>query len=106
MSIGHACEEYGVPRSTLQDKASGKCSISATTGLHRRLLSDEEESWLANFLCGCASVGYTKSHKEVLTIVQQILNLRGAETELTETPWAHIEALEALLYARVAANNL
>ena len=114
MSIRCACEEYGVPRSTLQDKASGKRSVNATTGSHRRLLSDEEESWLADFVCGCASMVYAKSRKEVLAIVQQILNLRGAETEMTKGWWdsfrrRHPELTlrhsEALSYAWAAANN-
>ena len=113
MSIRRACEEYGVPRSTLQDKASGKRSVNAKTGLHRRLLSDEEESRLANFVCGCASVGYAKSCKEVLAIVQQILNSQDAETEVTKGWWdsfrRHPELTlrhsEALSYAQAAANN-
>ena len=112
MSIRCACEEYGVPRSTLQDKASGKRSVNATTGLHHRLLSDEE-SRLADFICGCASIVYAKSRKEVLAIVQQILNSQDAETEVTKGWWdsfrRHPELTlrhsEALSYAQAAANN-
>ena len=114
MSIRRACEEYGVPRSTLQDKASGKSSVNARSGSHRRLLSDEEESRLADFVCGCASIGYAKSRKEVLAIVQQIVNSRRADTEVTKGWWdsfkrRHPELTlrhsEALSYARAAANN-
>ena len=32
-----------------------------------------EEKQLADFLIGCASIGYAKSCKDVLSIVQQIL---------------------------------
>ena len=83
MSTHCTREEHGVPRSTLQDKASGKRSVDANTGSHCRLLRDEE-SRLADFVCGCASIGYAKSRKEVLAIVQQIINSRGAKTEVTK----------------------
>ena len=116
MSIRRASEEYGVPRSTLQDKVSGKSGLSARPGSHRRLLSDEEERSLADFICSCASIGYAKSRKEVLAIVQQIVHLRkeNANTEVSKGWWdsfkrRHPELTlrlsEALSYARAAANN-
>ena len=114
MSIRRACEEYGVPRSTLQDKVSGKRGLKVKSGSHRRLLSDEEERRLADFVCGCASIGYAKSRKEVLAIVQQIVNSRRAETEVTKGWWdsfkkRHPELTlrhsQALSYVRAAANN-
>lgn len=114
ISIRHACEEYGVPRSTLQNKTSEKHSVNAKTVSHRRLLSDEKESRVADFVCGCASIGHTKSCKEVLAIVQQIINSQGAEIEVTKGWWdtfrrrpseLTLRHSEALSYARVAANN-
>ena len=55
----------GVPRTILQDKVSGKVSLDVNCGVGR-LLTDEEESSLADFLIGCASIGYAKSRKDVL----------------------------------------
>ena len=112
MSICCTREEHGVPRSTLQDKASGKRSVNAKTGSHCRLLNDEE-SRLVDFVCGCASIVYAKSRKEVLVIVQRIINSRGAKTEVTKEWWdsfrRHPELTlrhsEALSYAQAAANN-
>ena len=81
MSIRRACEEYGVPKSTLHDKVSGKTGLNAKSGSQSKLLSDEEESRLtaflcecAAFLCECAAIGYVKSRKDVLAIAQQIVN--------------------------------
>ena len=117
MSIRRACEEYGVPKSTLHDKVSGKSGLNAKSGSQRRLLSDEEESRLAAFLCGCAAIGYAKSRKDVLAIAQQIVNSHHPESqpEVSKGWWdsfkrRHPELTlrhsEALSYARAAANNL
>lgn len=116
MSIRRACEEYGVPKSTLHDKVSGKSGLNAKSGSQRRLLSDEEESRLAAFLCGCAAIGYAKSRKDVLAIAQQIVNSHHPESqpEVSKGWWdsfkrRHPELTlrhsEALSYARAAANN-
>ena len=114
ISIRHTCEEYGVPRSTLQNKTSEKHSVNAKTVWNYRLLSDEKESWVADFVCGCASIGYTKSCKEVLAIVQQIINSQGAEIEVIKRWWDSfrrrpseliLRHSEALSYALAAANN-
>ena len=69
---------------------------------------------VADFVCGCASIGHTKSCKEVLAIVQQIINSQGAEIEVSKGWWDTFRRRpseltfrhsEALSYARVAANN-
>ena len=112
MSIRRAAEEYGVPKSTLSNHLKGKyaeCTKSA-----RRLLSDEEEERLAAFLIGCGTVGYAKSRKEVLAIVQQILFSRGSDQQVTKGWWDSFKSRqpqltlrnsEALSYARAAAND-
>ena len=51
--------------STLQDRISGKVSLDSRSG-SGRLLTDEEESCLADFLVSCATIGYAKLRKEVL----------------------------------------
>ena len=71
LSVCRAAEEYGVPRSTLQDKVAGRSVLNARSGW--ALLTANEEKHLADFLIGCASIGYAKSRKDVLSIVQQIL---------------------------------
>ena len=64
LSVRRAAEEYGVPRSTLQDKVAGRSVLNARSG--RALLTSNEEKHLADFLIGCASIGYAKSRKDVL----------------------------------------
>ena len=51
MSIRRAAEEYGVPRSTLSDRASGKVQAGAKSG-PCKYLNTTEEVELANFLSG------------------------------------------------------
>ena len=63
LSVRLAAEEYGVPRSTLNDKVSGKVPVQAKSG-RKAYLTDEEEDRLVEFLVGCASVGYA-NHAEM-----------------------------------------
>ena len=115
LSVHAAAEEYGVPRSTLNDKVTGKVPLQAKSG-RRTYLTDEEEDRLVEFLVGCASVGYAKSRRDVLAIAQQIFNARnpGCEVELTKGWWDRfrkrhpeisLRQAEPLSYARAAANN-
>ena len=115
VSVRLAAEEYGVPRSTLNDKVSGKVPVQAKSG-RKAYLTDEEEDRLVEFLVGCASVGYAKSRRDVLAIAQQVFNARNpdSDVELTKGWWDRfrkrhpeisLRQAEPLLYARAAANN-
>ena len=113
VSIRRASEVYGVPRTTLQDRVSGKVSLDAKCGVGR-LLTDEEESRLAGFLIGCASIGYAKSWKDVLAIAQQILDSRNTGAVVTKGLWVSFQKrhpnltlrhAEPLAYARAVASN-
>jgi transposase-like protein len=112
LSLRRAAEEYGIPKSTLQDRVSGKVGMDARSG--RRLLSEYEEKKLVEFLIGCASVGYAKSRKEVLILVQHILSQHGKHTEVTKGWWDSFKGrhpeitlrnAEKLAYARASATN-
>ena len=114
MSIRRAAEEYGVPRTTLQDRVSGKVGLKAQSGSGRRLLTDKEESRLAKFLIGCAPIGFAKSRKDILAIVQQILHAKGVPTQVTYGWWDSFQKrhpeltlrhAEPLSYVRAVANN-
>ena len=61
LSVCQAAEEYGVPRSTLQDKVAGRSVLNARSGW--ALLTANEEKHLADFLIGCASIGYANPTK-------------------------------------------
>ena len=65
-----AALDYGVPRSTLGNRVSGRVSHGVVSG-PPRYPSEEEEEELVRFLLGCASVGYPKTRKEILALVQR-----------------------------------
>ena len=113
MSIRKAAEEYGVPRSTLHEKVTGKVALQVKSG-SKNYLTDEEEVSLVDFLIGCASIGYAKSRKDVLAIAQQIVSIRKPGVEITKGWWdsfrrrhpeVTLRQAEPLSYARAAANN-
>ncbi len=55
---------------------TGKVAFGRKSG-PAKFLSDEEETEFANFLCGCAAVGYAKSKQQVLTLVRNIVESKG-----------------------------
>ena len=113
MSVRKAADEYGVPRSTLHDRVTGRVALKARSGV-KRYLSDEEEVSLVEYLIGCASVGYTKSCKDVLAIAQQMASTRDPKVEITRGWWDSFRArhpevtlrrAEPLSYARATASS-
>ena len=58
-------QEYGIPKSTLHDNATGKVRKGAHQG-PERYLTDMEEDALCTFVVGCADVGYPRTVKQVL----------------------------------------
>ena len=68
-SVRRAAIEYGVPKSTLGDRVSGRVTHGVLSG-PPKYLSEEEEEELVMFILGCASVGYAKTRKEILGLVQ------------------------------------
>ena len=111
MSVRKAAEEYGMPRSTLHDRVTGKVALKAKCG-PKMYLSDEEEVRMVEYLIGCASVGYAKSCEDVLAIAQQIVSTCDPKVEITRGWWDSFRArhpeitlrhAEPLSYVRAAA---
>ena len=50
-------------------------------------LSPREEAELVTFLSRCTCIGYAKSHKEVLVLVQRVLDRRGLKKLVTNGWW-------------------
>lgn len=71
-TIRKAAEDFGVPRSTLYDRTSGRVDFGARSG-PSRYLNDQEERELVRFLVGCANIGYAKTPKQVITLVRAIV---------------------------------
>ena len=113
MSIRRAAEEYGIPRSTLHDKVSGKVALHAKS-CSKRYLTEDEEAALVEFLSGCASVGYVKLRNEVISLATQIARLHNPAAEVTKGWWdsfrrrhpeVSLRQAEPLSYARAMAND-
>ena len=85
-SIRRAADSFNVPKSTLADRVSGRVANHTLSG-PRKILNDEQEEVLANFLIGCASIGYAKSRSEVMSIVNQIYKSRGIDKLVSNGWW-------------------
>ena len=79
-------EEHGIPRSTLSDHIRGNVLPGAKSG-NPKYLSDAEAAELYRFLLRCAAVGYLRSRKDVLAIVQQACDSKGKDVHVTHGWW-------------------
>lgn len=86
MSIRRAAEQYGVPKSSLGDRLSGHVLGGASCG-PAPYLSVVEEEELVVFLTRCTTIGYGKSRKEVLALVQRVFESRGIEKFVSNGWW-------------------
>ena len=86
MTIRRAAEEYGVPRSTLYDHCSGKVLHGAKSG-PKSYLTEIEEDELVTFLCGMPSIGYSRTIKQVIEMVQTVVDLKGLDVTVTPSWW-------------------
>ena len=48
-------------------------------------LAEEEE--LASFLIGCASIGYPRTRKDVLCLVQEVMDAKGLRSTVSSGWW-------------------
>lgn len=101
LSLRRAELEYGIPKSTIYDYASGNHMIGSSG--HRRYLSNEEELELVKFLIGCADVGYARSRKQILATVESyLLNVKGHQVTLTNGWWEKFRVRHPVLTVRTA----
>ena len=85
-SVRRIAEEYGIPKSNLQDRVSGKVLPGTKSG-KRRYLSEEEEEEMVGFLVNCARIGFPRSRSEVIRIVQQVCDRRGVTCVVSHGWW-------------------
>ena len=86
LSVRRAAEEYNVPRSTLGDRVSGRTQIGARSG-PMKILTDQQEDHLEQFLINCAAIGYAKSRSQVIDLMNQIYKSRGIDKLVTNGWW-------------------
>ena len=86
MSVHRAAEIHGIPKSTLLDHVNGRTLPGAKSG-PPTLLTAEEEKDLVVFLLKASSIGFGKTRKQVLAMVERILAARGEERTVTNGWW-------------------
>lgn len=79
-------EEYGIPRSTLGDYVRDQVLPGSRSG-HLKYLNDAEEAELYRFLVRCAAVGYPRSRKDVIAVVQRACDSKGMDVHITHGWW-------------------
>ena len=75
-SINKAVMEYEIPRTTLQDRITGRVFHGTTSG-PKLYLDKKKEKELAEFLQTTAEVGYGKPRKQIINIVQSTGREKG-----------------------------
>ena len=113
LSIRRAAEQFSVPKSTLADRVSGRVSVVCHSGPDR-YLTDYEEEELLSFISKCAKMGYAKTKKEIITLVQGILIEKGRYVTVSNGWWESfkqrhptitLRSAEKLSYARLVASD-
>ena len=76
VSVSKAAQDFDVPRSTLYDRVSGGVVHGVKPG-PEPYLSQTEKKELGGYLKHCAKVGYGKTRRDVLCIVESAVNESG-----------------------------
>ncbi len=85
-TVRQAALQYGVPKSSLGYRRSGRVKPGSVS-VPPKYLSSGEELELVTFLSQRDSIGYAKSRKEVLALVQWILDSKGIEQTVSNGWW-------------------
>jgi len=101
LSIRRVAEMYSIPKSTLHDHVSGKVAFGAKCGPDPYLDLEEEEE-LASFLVRSAGIGYPHTKKQVFALVQQMLNKKKIEANVTNGWWERFQSRHPNITTRVA----
>ena len=69
--MSKAARDHDVPKTTLDDCVSGRVTHGTKPG-PRLYLTSEEEQEIGTYLMHCAKVGYGKTRRDVIAIVQNV----------------------------------
>ena len=100
LPLRRAAEEYEIPRSTLQDHVSGRVLLGSRSG--HQYLSDTEENEVEEFLLESAKMGFPRTRKEVMSLVQNILHQKGLPVTVSSGWWSSFIKRHPALSVRVA----
>ena len=70
----------------MSDRLTGRVKFGAHSG-PSRFLSDDEEEELVKFLCQSARMGYAKTKREILSIVEAIIASKGNAVHISNGWW-------------------
>ena len=85
-STFRAAKLYGVPRSTLQDRVSGRVRHGTKPG-PKPYLSCKEEGELSNFITEVAKAGYGKTRRDIKLIAENVAREKGVLKSCKVTRW-------------------
>ena len=74
--VNRAALDHGIPKSTLKDRISGRVLHGRKPG-PKPYLTPVEEKELAEFVKSCAGLGYGKTRKDVLNVVESVAIEKG-----------------------------
>jgi hypothetical protein len=77
MPVRRAATQYGIPRTTLQDRVRGKVVHGKNPGPKPYLVAAEEKE-LSQFLVDVAQAGYGKTRRQVMTIAENVAREKGS----------------------------
>ena len=86
MGVNRAALEFGIPRTTLKDRISGRVVHGSKSG-PKPYLTYEEEKEMVDFLITCSKMGYGKTRNEVLKIVEAAMQKKGREGKVSQGWW-------------------
>ena len=78
--LNQAARNFSVPRSTLRDRLAGRV-VHGTKSGPKPYLSKEEEEELVTFLKQASAVGYGKTKKEIIVMVQNTVKKKGSSDD-------------------------
>ena len=84
-SLRAASIMYGIPRATLSDYYLGKSALGSRPGCS--YLTGEEEGELVSFLFQVAQIGFPCTKKQVIAIVQEIVDSKGIDRVVIPGWW-------------------
>ena len=115
VSINRAAIDHGVPPTTLKDRLSGRV-VDGTKPGRLSYLTDGEEAELESYLVDSCRVGYGKTRRQVMSIVEKVATDKGVlrKSRLSDGWWKAFRARhpnlslrsgDATGHARIRATN-
>ena len=78
MGVNRAALECGLPATTLKDRVAGRVAPDSKMG-QKPYLTEDEEKELVKFVTDCAIMGYGKTRRDVMKIVEKHMANKGRE---------------------------